>query len=117
MPRTYKKVSNRVSYTNEQFEAAKEVLKNTNIRKVSKDFNIPYTTLQNWRTMPNRTIGSGKKIILNGIEEGLIVSALDFTAKCGFPKDVRILRIWSSHMSNTLANIHHLKMVGQARIG
>ena len=61
MPRTYKKVSNRVSYTNEQFEAAKEALKNTNIRKVSKDFNIPYTTLQNWRTMPNLTIGTGKK--------------------------------------------------------
>ena len=34
MPRKYKKVSNRVSYTNEQFEAAKEALKNTNIRKV-----------------------------------------------------------------------------------
>ena len=86
MPRKYKKVSNRVSYTSEQFEAAKEALKNTNIRKVSKDFNIPYTTLQRWRAKPNLIIGTGKMTILNDIEEGLIVSALEFTAKCGFPQ-------------------------------
>ena len=59
MPRNYKKKGNVNSYTQEQFEAAKEAIKKNSIRKVSRDLNIPFSTLRDWHNNPNIVLGSG----------------------------------------------------------
>ena len=85
MPRNYKKKGNVNSYTQEQFEAAKEAIKKNSIRKVSRDLNIPFSTLRDWHNNPNIVLGSGNTTVLSVKDEDCLVSALEFTAKCGFP--------------------------------
>ena len=86
MPRNYKKKDKRNTYDQNILETALEALKTTKLGKVSKDLNIPLTTLRRWRDNPNIVLGSGKKTVLSKSEEDLIVTALEFTAKCGYPQ-------------------------------
>ena len=55
------------------------------VYSISKQFNIPKTTLQRWVKNTPKRIGSGRLTVLNVQEEKLIVTALLFTADCGLP--------------------------------
>ena len=87
MVRNYKKKNKHNTYDQKTLETALEALKTSTIRKVSKDMSIPYTTVQRWHNNPKICIGSGRPTVLTASEEDLIVTALLFTAKCGFPQD------------------------------
>ena len=55
-------------------------------RQVSKDFNVPKSTLRGWKTKPNLKLGSGGHTALTLEEENLLVDALEYAAECGFPQ-------------------------------
>ena len=55
------------------------------IYDVSKQFNIPKTTLKRWVNKTPKQYGSGRPTVLNIQEEKLLVKALLFTADCGLP--------------------------------
>ena len=87
MVRNYKKKNNNNTYDQKTLETALEALKTSSIRKVAKDMSIPYTTVQRWHNNPKISVGPGRPTVLTASEEDLIVTALLFTAKCGFPQD------------------------------
>ena len=73
-------------YSIEQKSAAIEQLKIKSCRKVSKELGIPLQTLLNWKNNPNMRLGSGHPNALTPEEENLLVEALDYTSRCGFPQ-------------------------------
>ena len=86
MPRNYKTKKYKKP-DHKIVEMAREALKTSSFRKVSKDVNIPKSTLLRWQQNPNISIGAGRPPILTAAEEDLIVNALLYTAKCGFPQN------------------------------
>ena len=55
------------------------------VYSVSKQFNIPKTSVLRWVTKTPKRLGSGRLTVLNEKEEKTIVKALIFTADCGLP--------------------------------
>ena len=91
MPRNYKTKKYKKP-DQKTVEMAQEALKTSSFRKVSKDMNIPKSTLLRWQQNPNISIGAGRPTILTVAEEDLIVTALLYTAKCGFPQNRKWLK-------------------------
>ena len=85
MARHPKNKGKKGKYTQEQFQAVQEALKTKSQRQVSRDFNIPKSTINDWVKNPNILIGTGKKTVLEPFEEDMLVEALNYTAKYGFP--------------------------------
>ena len=55
------------------------------VYSVSKQFNIPITTLRRWVNSTPKRLGAGRPPVLNVETEKLLVQALLFTADCGLP--------------------------------
>ena len=86
MPRTYK-IKKRPSYTKDELLAAVEKVNKTrvSIYKAAREFKIPEETLRRWVRSPPTHVGAGRNTVLSNEEEGLIVSAIDYVSRCGFP--------------------------------
>ena len=67
-------------------KAVLEALKTKSQRAVSKQFNISKSTVFFWAKNPNKNVGAGTCTYLEPKEEELLVEALLYTAKCGFPQ-------------------------------
>lgn len=91
MPRTYIAKGSK-KYSDADLEIAiRKVTEGMTIIKASKDYSVPYETLRRWVTKPPSVKGSRGQTALSVDEERLIVEALKFTARCGYPlgrKDV-----------------------------
>ena len=83
---SYKSLGLKTKYTEAQKHAAIEATKTKSVWKVSKSMCIPYTTLIDWKKNPKMVLGTGKSTVLDPEIENLIVEAILYTAKCGFPQ-------------------------------
>ena len=86
MVRHYKKKTNRPQYDQETLQTALKELKTKSFGQVSRNMKIPKSTLRGWQNNPHISLGSGHPTVISEKEEKLIVCALVFTAKCGFPQ-------------------------------
>ena len=87
MPRTYKP-KNTKSYSEDDIKAAvtKVKVQKKTIYSVAKEFKIPRNTLRRWVLDPPHRFGSGRNTVLTIEEEILLVDAIKFVSKCGFPQ-------------------------------
>lgn len=92
MPRTYIKKTAPKYGSDDLENATKEVEKGSSVYAAAKMFNIPYETLRRWREHPPSHQGAGRGTVLSKEEEKYIVSALQYTAKCGYPMDRQDLK-------------------------
>ncbi len=60
-------------------------MEDTSLGKVSIAMNIPKSTLGRWKNNPDITLGTGSKCVLDPWEELLIVEALVYLGRLGFP--------------------------------
>ena len=79
-------------HSQEKKLAVLEALKTKGLRAVSREFNIPKSTVSLWAKSPKAKVGSGGPTALESHEEELIVEALLYTAKCGFPQSRKNLQ-------------------------
>ena len=89
MPRINANKDKRNVYTPEQKKAALEALesKSKTIRQISREFNVPRSTLNDWKNKGHGVkLGSGGHTALSLEEENLLVDALVYAAECGFPQ-------------------------------
>ncbi|CAL4077478.1 unnamed protein product, partial [Meganyctiphanes norvegica] len=70
----------------QKLEALTLINENVAFRQVSLRLHIPLGTLARWRRNPRIILGTGNNTALNVHEEQLLVEALNYTLKCGFPQ-------------------------------
>jgi hypothetical protein len=87
MPRIHKRktVTNYDADKIQQY--VEEVKAGKTIYSVSKEHGIPKETLRRWVVSPPGRVGSGGMTVLTAEEETLVVTAIKFLSKCGYPQD------------------------------
>ena len=56
------------------------------VTSLAKEYLVPKTTLLRWVNTTPKRIGSGGLTVLTKDEENIIVAALNFCGKCGYPQ-------------------------------
>ena len=87
------------------------------VYSISKQFNIPKTTLQRWVKNTPKRLGSGRPTVLNVQEEKLIVAALLFTADCSLPLKRNNVKNMVQSYVKASKKIHHLIVVDLGQSG
>ena len=87
MVSNYKKKGKCKEYTEADKVCALEALNSglVTFKQISVDLGIPISTLNRWKQNPHMVLGSGKTCVFSPAEEELMVVAIEYCAKCGFP--------------------------------
>ena len=87
MVSNYKKKGKCKEYTEDDKVRALEALHSglMTFKQISQDLGIPTSTLNRWKQNPHMVLGSGKTCVFSPTEEELMVVAIEYCARCGFP--------------------------------
>lgn len=90
-------------------EFVQEVEDGKSIYAVAMEHNVPIETMRRWVVKPPSKIGSGGKTVLTLKEEQLIVCALEYVSKCGYPQDRNDVKDMVHHFLTSIGRTNPFK--------